>query len=111
MTTSNPAITLGIRGTQVLFPAVVSCLAYTLIRGHHLGDVPSTLSFVAFVGGLSSFSALLGVASHWVAVLQGPMGLLSDSAIAGVNLAGGLVRVPPSIEFNRHELWPVSYRR
>jgi len=94
MSTSNPAITFAIRGSHALFSVVVFGFACTLIKGHHLGSLPSTLSFAAFVGGLSFIGALLGVASHWISVLQGHMGLLIDSAIAGVNLAGGIVRFP-----------------
>lgn len=91
MSTSNSAINFSIRGTQALFSMIVFGLACTLIKGHYLGSLPSALSFTAFVGGLSFICALLGVASHWMSALQGHLGLLIDSAIAGVNLAGGLV--------------------
>lgn len=50
------------------------------------------ISFAAFIGGLSFIGALLGIASHWMSVLQDHKGLVIDSTIAGVNLAGGLVR-------------------
>lgn len=91
MATGNPAITFAIRSTQALFAIIVFGLACSLIKGHEQGSLPSTLSFAAFIGGVSFIGALLGVAGHWMQVLQGQVGLFIDTAIAGVNLAGGIV--------------------
>lgn len=91
MSSTSPVLTFAIRSTQALFAIVVFGLSTTLIRGHHLGSLPSTLGFVAFVGGLSFIGALLGIAAYWMQVLQGQIGVLMDAVIAGINLAGGIV--------------------
>ncbi|KAH6620059.1 marvel domain-containing protein [Boeremia exigua] len=89
MASTNPVITFAVRGTQVLFAMVVFGLSTTLIKGHHYGKIPSTLSFVAFVGAVSIIAALLGVASHWMHVLQGRVGVIIDAVVAVLNAAGG----------------------
>lgn len=94
MSPTSPVLTFAIRGTQALFAMVVFGLSSSLIRGHHLGSVPSTLGFVAFVGGVSVVGALLGVAAHWVRVLQGQVGVLVDAVVVGINVAGGIVGCP-----------------
>ncbi|KAF1366051.1 hypothetical protein EJ07DRAFT_161099 [Lizonia empirigonia] len=91
MSTTSPALTFAIRGTQALFAIVVFSLSISLIKGHHVGSLPSTLGFVAFVGGLSFVGALLGIAAHWLVVLQGQVGVFMDAVIAGVNIAGGIL--------------------
>jgi hypothetical protein len=91
MSSASPVLTFAIRGTQALFAIIVFGLSTSLVKGHHFGSLPSTLSFVAFAGGLSFVGALLGIAGHWVQVLQGQIGLLLDAAIAGINIAGGIV--------------------
>lgn len=82
-----------IRGLQALFAVIVFGLATSLIKGHHLGSLPSTLGFVAFVGGVSFVAALLGIAARWILVLQGKAGVLIDAVIACFNVAGGVVSV------------------
>lgn len=95
MSTTSPALTFAIRGTQALFAIVVFGLSISLIKGHHVGSLPNTLGFVAFVGGLSFVGALLGIAAHWIVVLQGQVGVFMDAVISGVNIAGGIVCCPP----------------
>ncbi|KAJ4984133.1 hypothetical protein SVAN01_10365 [Stagonosporopsis vannaccii] len=91
MSLTSPILTFATRGTQALFAVVVFGLSTTLIKGHKVGSLPSTLGFVAFVGGISFVAALLGVASHWIQVLQGKVGVLMDAVIAGLNVAGGIL--------------------
>lgn len=91
MASTSPIITFAFRGTQALFAIIVCGLSTTLIKGHKFGSLPSTLGFIAFVGGISLVAALLGIASHWVKVLQGKAGILVDVVIAGLNVAGGVV--------------------
>jgi hypothetical protein len=91
MSSTNPSITLGIRGTQSLFAIIVFGLSCSLITGHSEGPLPPTLGLAAFIGGLSFIAAVLGIAAHWLRVLHGRLGLLVDAVIAGVNLAGGIV--------------------
>ncbi|KAF1933943.1 uncharacterized protein M421DRAFT_414991 [Didymella exigua CBS 183.55] len=89
---SSPVLTFAIRSIQALFAIVVFGLSCSLIKGHKLGDLPSTLGFVAFIGGVSFVGALLGVAAHWLQMLQGKVGLLIDTGMCGLNIAGGIVR-------------------
>lgn len=96
MSTTSPILTFAIRGTQALFAIVVFGLSTSLIKGHHLGSLPSTLGFVAFVGGLSFVGAILGFAAHWLVVLQGQIGVLVDAVVAGINIAGGVVSLMSS---------------
>lgn len=91
MSSSSPVLTFAIRGTQALFAIVVFGLSTSLIKGHHLGSLPSTLGFAAFAGAISVISALLGIAAHWMQVLQGKVGVLMDAVMAGINIAGGIV--------------------
>lgn len=80
-----------LRGAQALFGIVVLGLSVTLIRGHHWGDLPASLGFGTFIGGLSFVAALAGVAGIWFEFLGGMVGLVIDSVVALVNLAGGVV--------------------
>jgi hypothetical protein len=96
MSTISPVLTFAIRGTQALFAVVVFGLSTSLIKGHHAGSLPATLGFLAFVGGMSIVGALLGVATQWLSVLQGQIGMLIDAIIAGINMAGGIVSMRPS---------------
>jgi|SRR5690242_5788185 len=110
MASTSPIFTFAIRGTQALFAIVVFGLSTTLIKGHKFGSLPSTLGFVAFVGGISFVTALLGIASHWVKILQGKAGMLIDVVIAGLNVAGGVVS-PPHWDSRNYRLidyscWP-----
>ncbi|KAF9699043.1 hypothetical protein EKO04_002915 [Ascochyta lentis] len=91
MSTVSPLLTSAIRGTQALFALIVFGLSTSLIRGHHLGSLPSTLGFSAFAGGLGFVGALTGVAAPWVVVLQGQTGVLIDAVTSGVNVAGGIL--------------------
>ncbi|KAJ4383965.1 hypothetical protein N0V86_000809 [Didymella sp. IMI 355093] len=91
MSSANPGITFAIRGTQALFAIIVFGLSCSLIKGHEEGTLPSTLGFAAFIGGLSFIAAILGIASHWLRILQGQLGLLVDPVVAGINLAGGIL--------------------
>ena len=82
-----------LRGAQALFGIVVLGLSVTLIRGHHWGDLPASLGYGAFVGGLSFVAALIGLAATWFDFLGGIVGLVIDGIVALVNLAGGVVRI------------------
>lgn len=90
MSLTSPVVAFAIRGVQALFAIVVFGLSTTLIKGHKVGSLPLTLGFVAFVGGVSFVAALLGIASHWIKVLQGKVGMVVDAVIVGLNLAGGI---------------------
>lgn len=91
MSSTSPILTFAIRGTQALFAIVVFALSCSLIKGHHFGSLPSTLGFVAFVGGLSFIGVLFGIAAHWTQVLQSQVGVLIDAVVAGINIGGGIV--------------------
>lgn len=91
MSSTSPILTFAIRGTQALFAIVVFAISCSLIKGHHFGSLPSILGFVAFVGGLSFIGALLGIAAHWMQVLQGQVGVLIDAVVAGINIGGSIV--------------------
>lgn len=80
-----------LRGAQALFGIVVLGLSVTLIRGHHWGDLPASLGYGAFVGGLSFVAALIGLAATWFDFLGGIVGLVIDGIVALVNLAGGVL--------------------
>lgn len=80
-----------IRGFQFLFGIVVLGLSVSLIRDHHWGNLPATLGFAAFVGGVTILGALLGLAATWVSFLEGAIGLIIDGVVALINTAGGIV--------------------
>lgn len=92
MPATGPKINFAIRATQALFAIVVFGISCSLIKGHKHGSLPSTLGFVAFIGGVSFVASLLGAASHWIQILQGNLGMLVDAAMVGLNVAGGIVR-------------------
>lgn len=87
----NPIVNFGLRGAQLLFAIVVLGLSVDLIRGHHVGSLPATLSFAAFVGGVSIVGALIGLTATWVEFLDSIIGVGIDVIVALINLAGGVV--------------------
>jgi hypothetical protein len=89
----NPIINFAIRGTQALFAIIVLGLSVDLIRGHKSDDLPGTLGFAAFVGGISIVAACIGIASTWVETLQGVIGTAIDGVVAVINLAAGVVSI------------------
>ncbi|KAH7402762.1 marvel domain-containing protein [Pyrenochaeta sp. MPI-SDFR-AT-0127] len=88
---SNPIINFVVRGFQFLFAIIVLGLSVSLIRDHHWGNLPATLGFAAFVGGVSIVGALLGIAASWVTFLEGTIGLIIDGLVAIINVAGGIL--------------------
>jgi hypothetical protein len=80
-----------IRGAQIICAAIVCGLSIDLARGHHWGGLPVILGYVSFVGCASLLGAFAGLASSWIDVLSGMIGLLIDGFIILINLAGGLV--------------------
>jgi hypothetical protein len=88
---ASPILNFVLRGTQALFGIVVLGLSVTLIRGHNWGDLPASLGYGAFVGGLSFVAALVGLAASWFDFLGGMVGLVIDGFVALVNIAGGVL--------------------
>ncbi|KAF2823473.1 hypothetical protein CC86DRAFT_469264 [Ophiobolus disseminans] len=86
----SPLINWILRAFQALFGIVILGLAVTLIRGHHIGSLPSSLGFAAFVGGVTIIAALIGIAAVWLEFLDGIVGLAVDSLVAVLNVAGGI---------------------
>jgi hypothetical protein len=84
-------VNFAIRGTQIIFAAIVTGLSIDLARGHHWGGLPVILGYVCFVGCVSLLAGFAGLAASWITILQGKIGLLIDGFITAVNLAGGLV--------------------
>ncbi len=80
-----------IRGFQFLFGIVILGLSVSLIRSHHIGDLPGTLSFAAFVAGITIVGALVGLGGSFISILEGPVGLAIDAGVAVINLVGGIV--------------------
>jgi hypothetical protein len=103
----NPIINYAIRGAQLLFGIIVLGLSVDLIRGHEkrLQDLPATLGFAAFVGGISILGALVGVAANWVEILQSIIGAGIDGVIALINLIGGVVSTCTFFFFS----WPAFF--
>ena len=91
MVSGDNILTLAFRVLQLLFSATVLGLSISLIQGNILGNPPLSLTFSAFVGGVSMVGALSGLAAVWVQMLQGRIGLTIDAAIAAFNIAGGVV--------------------
>lgn len=83
-----------LRGAQGLFGIVILGLSVTLIRGHHWGDLPSSLGYSAFVGGITILAAGLGFAGSFISFLQGVIGMGIDAVVAVASLVGGIVRLP-----------------
>jgi hypothetical protein len=94
MSPSDTTLGLAVRVLQVLFSATVLGLSISLVQGNILGHPPLSLTFAAFVGGVSIVGALSGLATLWVQRLQGRIVLIVDAAIAAFNLAGGVVSTP-----------------
>jgi hypothetical protein len=91
MAIANPLLNIVVRGFQVLFGIVVLGISVALIRGHHWGSLPATLGFSAFVGGVTILGAAFGVAALFFSVLDGMLGLIIDTVVALINVAGGIV--------------------
>lgn len=83
---------LALRGFQLLFGIVVLGLSATLIAGHRWGGLPATLGFAAFVGAVIIIGSIIGIASKWVSMLEGKIGMLIDAVVALIATAGGIVR-------------------
>jgi hypothetical protein len=92
--TTSPIINWALRAFQALFGIVILGLSVTLIRGHHWGNLPSSIGYAAFVGGVTILAALVGVAATWVSFLEGVVGLAVDGIVAILNIAGGIVSLP-----------------
>lgn len=80
-----------LRGAQFLFGIIILGLSVDLIRGHKVGDAPSTLEYGAFLGGVGILGAIIGILSAWVEVLQTLIGTGIDAVIALLNIAGGIL--------------------
>ena len=91
-------LTLAFRVLQLLFSATVLGLSISLVQGNILGYPPLSLTFSAFVGGVSIVGALAGLATLWMQRLQGLIGVVVDAAIAAFNIVGGVVSTstPPT---------------
>lgn len=87
----SPLINWVLRAFQALFGIVILGLAVTLIRGHEWGNLPSSLGYAAFVGGITILAALIGIAAVWLEFLDGIIGLAVDGLVAVLNIAGGIV--------------------
>lgn len=81
-----------LRAAQGLFGIVILGLSVTLIRSHHWGDLPSSLGYSAFVGGITILAAGLGVVGSFVSFLQGFVGMAIDGVVAVASIVGGIVR-------------------
>ena len=92
MSSPSPIVNFAIRAFQVVFAAVVLGLSVSLVRGQGPGlNSPISLRYCSFVGGLSFFAAIIGIAGEWVSALQGKTILLIDALVTLVNVAGGVV--------------------
>ncbi|KAF2867891.1 marvel domain-containing protein [Massariosphaeria phaeospora] len=88
----SPVVNFALRGAQALFSIVVIALSVTLIKGQvYKKDQPATFGFSVFVGAISLLGALLGIAAHWLDVLQSIIGVAIDVLILIINLAGGVL--------------------
>jgi hypothetical protein len=85
----------GLRAAQGLFGIVILGLSVTLIRAHHWGDLPSSLGYSAFVGGITILAAGLGVVGSFISFLQGFVGMAIDGVVAIASIIGGIVRILP----------------
>lgn len=74
-----------------MFALVIFGLSVDLIRGHHIGELPATLGFAAFIGGVSLLGAIIGIASTWIQALQGVVGAGIDAVLFLLNIIGGIV--------------------
>jgi hypothetical protein len=88
-------IALGLRVLQAIFGVVILGLSVTLIRGHHWGDLPASLGYAVFLGGITIVAALIGIAATWVTFLEGIVGMALDGLVAVLNIVGGIVRLSP----------------
>lgn len=101
MSATGSKVNFAIRATQAFFAIVVLGISCSLIKGNQKdASPPSTLGFVAFIGGISFVASLLGVAAHWIQILQSNLGIFIDAAMVGLNVAGGIVRYPTLISFS-----------
>jgi hypothetical protein len=88
---TSPIVDAVLRGLQALFGIVVLGISVSLLRGNHWGSIPATLAFAAFIGGLTFLMAIISGLAHWKGILQGQVAVASDSLVALLNLAGGIV--------------------
>ena len=94
----DTSLTLAFRVLQLLFSATVLGLSISLVQGNILGHPPLSLTFSAFVSGVSMAGALAGLATLWMQRLQGLIGVVVDATIAAFNIVGGVVSIstPPT---------------
>jgi len=88
---SNPILTFGLRGAQILFSVVALGLSVGLMKAHKLGSLPATLGFSVFVTAASLLGAFVGLASAWVELLQGVIGAAVDGVVLLGNIAAGIL--------------------
>lgn len=85
-------ITLGLRGAQVVFAAIVLGLSVALVKGYGPGHAPSLLDYGAFCGGATFVVAIVGVATCFWDGIAGIIMLVLDGITCFFLLAGGIVR-------------------
>ncbi|KAF1841597.1 uncharacterized protein K460DRAFT_434742 [Cucurbitaria berberidis CBS 394.84] len=88
---SKVTVPIALRVFQAFFAIVVLGLAIGLIRGHMEGDLPATLVFIAAVGALSLLAAIIGAAASFVDFLHDQVGVVVDSVVLLLNIAGGIL--------------------
>ncbi|KAF9735401.1 hypothetical protein PMIN06_002613 [Paraphaeosphaeria minitans] len=89
---TSPILNFALRGFQILFAAVVLGLSVGMIKGQGPGlNSPISLRYTAFVGGVSFLTAIVGIASEWISILQGMVGLVIDGLVTLLNIAGGVL--------------------
>ncbi|KAH8600860.1 marvel domain-containing protein [Bisporella sp. PMI_857] len=83
-------LTLGIRGLQILFSAVVLALSAVLVAQYGPGSAPALLKYGAFCGGCALLFGLIGVAACFFDKLQGIIMLALDGLASLFLVAGGI---------------------
>lgn len=88
-------VNFALRGFQALCGIIILALSITLVRHHHFGELPPSLGYGAFVGGVTLAAALVGVAATWVSFLEGWVGIIIDAVLALINIGGAVVSCVP----------------
>ncbi|KAF2110033.1 marvel domain-containing protein [Lophiotrema nucula] len=83
---------IALRAFQFLFGVVVLGLSISLIKNSPLVDGPNSKhAYAAFVGAITTVTAIMGVLSLWFPAVGGIISMVFDGFIILVNLVGGLI--------------------
>ncbi|KAK3398849.1 marvel domain-containing protein [Sordaria brevicollis] len=83
-------VSLGLRGLQILFGAVIVGLSAHFITSQRIGSAPTTTKYSVFTGAYGIIEGLFGIAALFASFIPDVVVLGADAVGALVLLAGGI---------------------